>query len=577
MVENYVSCATIRNWQKLGVAKENKLQQRANKTLSTKKFIPIERCSSKEAGFFIERLVSLVEKKCWKIEDVLYTLIINLFEKNNITTKKSYHEFIKNYRCPLIAELLEIDIPKNEYDILGTIYQSLLTEGIKNQNGSYYTDRSVVEDMVGNFDLAHKKIFFDPCCGSGAFLLSLKNADPKCIYGADTDKNAVMIATANLMLKYLDYDFVPNIYVSNFLDNSMFENQTAMLIGKVDFIATNPPWGAVSEEILTDNTEFRETATQFFVKSFSFLKKDGSMNFLMPVSVLNVKVHRNFRQYILEHGCLETIKLYDGQFTGVTTQYVSILFSKKQAAANVDFYVNGQVTTVALENFKNTENLVFMPVEDLDVKIIDKLKNKGRQTLKNSKWALGVVTGNNKQMLQLEKTISNEPIFTGKEIKAYCLSEPKYYLDYDRKNLQQVAKDEFYRAKEKLVYKFISKKLVFAYDGTGSLFLNSANILIPKIEGMSVKTVLAFLNSVCFQYLYIKLFGEVKILKGNLMELPFPEISHADDVFLTELVDKILCGDYQAQTDIDDWFMKYYLLTQSEIEHVRRVVNGKVA
>lgn len=36
---------------------------------------------------------------------------------------------------------------------------------------------------------------------------------------------------------------------------------------------------------------------------------------------------------------------------------------------------------------------------------------------------------------------------------------------------------------------------MFAYDDTSSLFLNSANILIPNIPGMSTKTVLAFLNS----------------------------------------------------------------------------------
>ena len=41
---------------------------------------------------------------------------------------------------------------------------------------------------------------------------------------------------------------------------------------------------------------------------------------------------------------------------------------------------------------------------------------------------------------------------------------------------------------------------------------------------MSVKTVMAFLNSELYSYFYRKLFGEVKVLKGNLINLPFARI-----------------------------------------------------
>ncbi len=94
------------------------------------------------------------------------------------------------------------------------------------------------------------------------------------------------------------------------------------------------------------------------------------------------------------------------------------------------------------------------------------------------------------------------------------------YLRYDRNALQQVAPDAIYRAPEKLVYKFISDKLVFAYDASGSLFLNSANILVPAIPSMSAKAVMAFLNSTLFQFVYAKLFGKVRTRKENLIELP---------------------------------------------------------
>jgi hypothetical protein len=177
---------------------------------------------------------------------------------------------------------------------------------------------------------------------------------------------------------------------------------------------------------------------------------------------------------------------------------------------------------------------------------------KGKYCLKESIWALGVITGDNKNKVKTKRGRGMEPIYTGKEIEAYTLKKPSRFIRYERAEFQQVAKDEIYRADEKLVYKFISKNLVFAYDDSQSLFLNSANILIPSIPGMSIKAVLAFLNSQLFKYLYKSLFGEIKILKGNLMELPFPEISPEINENLTELVDKVLKGDKNAVKAIDD-------------------------
>jgi hypothetical protein len=168
-----------------------------------------------------------------------------------------------------------------------------------------------------------------------------------------------------------------------------------------------------------------------------------------------------------------------------------------------------------------------------------------------------------------------EKIYTGKEIQPYRLKPAKNYILYDRNTLQQVAKEEIYRAPEKLVYKFISNQLVFAYDDSASLFLNSANILIPAIPSMSAKSVMAFLNSSLFQFMYKKLFGEVKILKGNLMELPFPEITEAENNHLTRLVDAVLNGDDSKMEAIEDLIDSIYGLNDNQITYIQRAIHGK--
>jgi len=184
----------------------------------------------------------------------------------------------------------------------------------------------------------------------------------------------------------------------------------------------------------------------------------------------------------------------------------------------------------------------------------------------------GKFDNNNKNKLKEEYLKGSEAIYTGKEICHYVLKPAKKYIVYDRTKLQQVAPEKYYRADEKLVYKFISKKLVFAYDNTKSLFLNSANILIPSINTMSIKTVMAYLNSELFQYLYSKLFGQVKILKGNLTFLPFPQITQKQNNDIVEIVNEFLKGNYKKNNLLQNMIFESYNLNIKQIQHIKNEI-----
>ena len=83
---------------------------------------------------------------------------------------------------------------------------------------------------------------------------------------------------------------------------------------------------------------------------------------------------------------------------------------------------------------------------------------------------------------------------------------------------------------------------------------------------MSVKTVLAFLNSSLFNFLYTKRFNDLKILKGNLTTLPFPKITPEQDEQFTALVDRVLSGDSKVQDKIDEMIFSLYELNAEEID-----------
>ena len=102
--------------------------------------------------------------------------------------------------------------------------------------------------------------------------------------------------------------------------------------------------------------------------------------------------------------------------------------------------------------------------------------------------------------------------------------------------------------------------------------MNSANVLIPEIPGMSIKTVLAFLNSKFLRYYYSVFFGDIKILKGNLLQLPFPAISPEKSAEIDHLVDMILSGSDAAETSLQNLIYESYRISDEEIEFIEKTL-----
>lgn len=572
-----ISDATRYNWKKCDAKIEGKLTKRANKQKSVKRILPIEYFSYKENIETIQAILDYIDENGLDIESVIFSFGINCLKKERIQNREHVKKTLRDYSgIDINKKLVEWKLPEDEFDVLGLIYQSYLNEGKKNVTGSYYTPNRVAIKMTEEFRVTGNEMFLDPCCGSGAFLLSISTENPENLYGMDNDPIAVMIAKINLLIKYRNYEFVPKIYCGDYLKGEHLEKAQEIFNKRYDYIATNPPWGAINKKCCTiPEITSGESFSMFFVKACEQLKEKGIIRFLFPKAILNIRVHKDIRQYILNVSKTICVTFYTDMFSGVTTSYVDIRCEKGMGQQAL-FYDDGKrKNKIDIESIYKTENLTFNFLSEDDAKIIEKVKDKGKFTLKDSIWALGIVTGDNKSKIFSEYHVGMEKIYTGKEIEPFKLKKAKKYIKYDRNSLQQVAKEEVYRAPEKLVYKFISSKLVFAYDASSSLFLNSANILIPQIPGMSIKSVMAFLNSTLFQYVYMKLYGDVKILKGNLMTMTFPKLLQAEDNMFVQLVDGILQGDESKQDEINKCIFDFYELTEEQIQYVKESVYGK--
>ncbi|MGB4498054.1 MAG: TaqI-like C-terminal specificity domain-containing protein [Methylococcaceae bacterium] len=614
-----VSTATMRNWAKAGHITPieqrplsflnhdvnklknrlkngsfQKLINRANKVNSTANILPSEYILN---GIFFDNvkiIQSFVDEKKLNVNSVLFVATIRLLvSKNELVFDKTQSLFFehsfqnwKRHSVKVEVEnwLKELSHTKQgdyaklydlivliDNDFLGLLYQCLSSEGSKSNKGSYYTPLKLITDSLRDIKKNLNNTFLDPCCGTGNYLISaakILQLLPEKIFGFDIDSLAVKIARINLLLAYQHIDFSPNIYCLDSLNELATGDifcKTNHFLNSIDVIATNPPWGASKN----DSTE---TFSLFLNKSLKLLKENGQLSFILPESILNVKTHSSIRHTLLTQGKILKIIKLGRQFTGVFTPVIRLDFVKTRKIANNLITIQNDKSIFQIEQnrFLTNQNYVFdIDVSNDEAKLLQKIYDVPHNTLfQNAEWALGIVTGDNKKHLSDVKYQDFEPVFRGADIQKFSVSEPKFFLNFEPKNFQQVAPERFFRMPEKLIYRFISKKLIFAYDDKQRLTLNSANILIPKIPNISLKVALAYLNSSLFQYLFKKQFATHKVLRGDLEKLPFPILKNSKHNEIEQMVEQVL-NDHNKYGELDALIFSTFNLSNSEITTIQ--------
>lgn len=531
---------------------QNKSKQ---ERLNNSHTIPSHYIESSGVSKFLSGLLELEASK----EQILYSIGVELLpNKTNPAIKKLLNE----YKTDLIKIA---NIPRQEFDLLGSVYQFLNSKKENLEKGSFYTGGEVARDFVEDLSFSNGELILDPACGSGSFLFR-SSAPAEQIYGVDADPVAIMIAKFNYFQKFPDAGY-PKIFCEDFFDwFSTHEDE------RFDYIIGNPPYGANLDlaKIPTQYINSGESFSFFIEFGYWLLKQDGIFRYLLPESILNVKRHTDVRNFILKHTNLKRIKKYSKKFAGVMSDVYMIELNHKKSK-NVIFE-DGDKTQIPKTIFANLKNQIFVNLNKNDISIIEKVELLQGNDLSQSIFGLGVVTGDNKTKIFQTQLEGMEPIYTGKEVEKYNLLSPRNYVKFDRATLQQVAPDEIYRAPIKLIYKTISKYLKVAIDTTGSLSSNSANIIIPKVKGVDAYTILGLLNSDLYSYLHLKLFGGVnKIAKENLMALPLPKLTKEQDIKIKSLV--LITIKTGNDEEIQQYINKeLFQLTRSEISHIARAL-----
>lgn len=574
-----------------------RLSRRANKATAKRLFIPDEYLGDRGSRGMIERIVACIAGADLDIDRAFFVMVLTRLFAEGVCRGHDLGRFIKegfpipgmvrlcrelrawhgelgNFRITKeYNPLFGLDLPRQR-DVLGLIYQSLRREGDKAASGSYYTPDHIVDEIVRSAPAGLSRVL-DPCCGTGQFLLAFagKTGDPRSLYGSDIDALAVRLARINMMLMFRDIDFDPPIYRGNFLLDGTFG---APGRDGFDMIATNPPWGLhfTRDEVhrlktLYPDIRSGESFSCILKKSIDLLKHGGSLSFILPESMLNVRLHGDIRKYILEHASIERITRLGRAFKNVFTPVIRLDLTKSREGGRFAFIAGGRKIVLDQDRFTSNADCLFdVTMDRADSRIMDKVYGHGHVTLRGAAdWALGIVTGDNAKYIRDDMGEGYEPVYKGRDVNPYSLGEPSGFIRFQPDRFQQSAPESRYRAPEKLVYRFISKNLIVAYDDRRCLTLNSANLLIPRPGGYPMKAVLALFNSSLYQYIFQKKFSSIKVLRGHLEQLPLPLWG---DELLGRLVRTADCILQRSMdpAEADEFIMDHYRLSAAERRHV---------
>lgn len=450
-------------------------------------------------------------------------------------------------------ELFSVEyVYEEKEDILGFLYLSLKNLGSRKAAGSYYTPTNVVKKLCSRlFDTtsATGKTVFDPCCGTGNFLLQLPHNIPfSNIYGNDIDKISVRITRINMALKYkiTNQDFLYNhITESDYLFTDSAANY--------DFIIGNPPWGyhytktekeQLRKKYISASGAAIESYDVFIERAISDLTLGGVLSFVLPEAFLNVKAHTQTRTAVMRTNSFRYLEFLGNVFDKVQCPCIILqIVHDNTPFTAIGLTVNdGKRTyTISTEREVTADCFVFSAT-DAEYAVLKKIANlKNAATLENNAvFALGIVTGSNQTYISDQKTAENEMVLKGSDIYKYRFRNTNNYIVFQPGAFQQTAPEKYYRAPEKLLYRFICNQPVFAYDNRQTLSLNSCNILIPAIDGLNIKYIMAILNSGVSRFFFRKMFHSVKILRSHLERLPIPQIEEDAQKPVIDMVNALL-------------------------------------
>lgn len=288
----------------------------------------------------------------------------------------------------LVSQLQMYSLLESDIDVKGRAYEEIVGSNLRGDRGEFFTPRNICKMAVAMLDPGDKQLILDPACGTGGFLITAMNHVIEKIRTAVQDKGGsadrIEKATQERVRKFAEkfitgIDFNPELvkaskmnmvmnndgagglYQANSLERAAVwakDLRDRELLGKVDLLFTNPPFGSkipITDTAILEQFELGHTwsydakkdrwnktsAVQksqppeilFIERCVKFLKPgSGRMAMVLPDGILGSPGLGYVREWILRHTkVLASIDLHPDTFQPFVSIQTSVLVLERKS------------------------------------------------------------------------------------------------------------------------------------------------------------------------------------------------------------------------------------------------------
>lgn len=175
----------------------------------------------------------------------------------------------------LVSQLQMYSLLESDIDVKGRAYEEIVGSNLRGDRGEFFTPRNICKMAVAMLEPGEKQLVLDPACGTGGFLITamnhviakiqtaeikkwgknieraenairerVKKYAEKFITGIDFNPELVKASKMNMVM---NNDGAGGLFQANSLENPAVwpgELRERKLVGNVDIVFTNPPFGS---------------------------------------------------------------------------------------------------------------------------------------------------------------------------------------------------------------------------------------------------------------------------------------------------------------------------------------------
>lgn len=358
----------------------------------------VEYKEDKSSGESIQETNDELLERVTKLYKAALKEYLGYSEKEVQNSNIDVSKFSLNKLRYVMETFQSISITKNEHDLLGGFFESIVWSGFKQTKGQYFTPIEIVQFILLTLgiDQICIKVFkdekrlpyiVDPACGSGTFLIEIMKMITKTItankgqlvqsarleglfnsyfpqhqenywankfiYGIEINQdlatsskvNMVMHGdgSANIICNNALFPFLK--YVGKLSETKIIENHpySKPLNENYDILISNPPFSLdldkETKKHIEENFEFGETSDSenlFIERWYQLLKPNGVLGVVLPESVFDVSENRTIRLFIYKYfQILAVVSIPTFTFEPYTSTKTSLLFARKRTVEEV--------------------------------------------------------------------------------------------------------------------------------------------------------------------------------------------------------------------------------------------------